>query len=212
MTRSVRVVKVGGSLLDLESFPERVGQWLQQQSSAAQVLVAGGGQLADVVRQADALHRIGDEFGHWLCVSLMEITARLLARLLPGSQLIEDYNALAAVLDDDLSCSKAAKRDQCNRSIVFAVESYLREHEPIHPGAKATHDWRTTSDAIAARLAVSIGAEELVLLKSTALPPGTSRIDAAKRGLVDERFPSVSESLTVRWVDLRGNDRAEARL
>jgi len=200
MSRSVRVVKVGGSLLDFESLPDRLLQWLQRQTPAAQVLVAGGGQLADVIRQADAVHRIGDELGHWLCVSLMGVTARLLARLVPESQLIEDYDELVDRLATE------------SPRIVFAVESFLRQQEPVLPGAKASRDWRTTSDAIAARLAHSIRADELVLLKSTALPRGISRREAAKKGLIDERFPAVAETLSVRWVNLRAPDHAEATL
>ena len=256
MSRLVRVVKVGGSLLDLESLPESLTDWLQRQGPATHVLIAGGGPFADVVRQVDRLHRIGEEFGHWFCISLMGLTARLMAELLSGSRLIEDYEELTAALEEDRGhapngthfVSGAARAAQCeptglleipggsrrsatnmslsrakvspmgqppaptSRSIVFAVESYLRRQEPVHPGPKVIHNWHSTSDAIAARLALSIGAAELVLLKSTALPEGISRADAADLGLVDASFPTVSGTLAVRWVNLRASEPDEAQL
>ena len=96
--------------------------------------------------------------------------------------------------------------------MVFAVESFLRQQEPQLPGEKVSHDWRTTSDAIAARVATVTRANELVLLKSTPLPPGTSPHTASQQGLVDERFPFVTAGIPIRWVNLRDPDQDETQL
>jgi 5-(aminomethyl)-3-furanmethanol phosphate kinase len=67
------------------------------------------------------------------------------------------------------------------------------------------HNWKTTSDAIAARVAELFDARELVMLKSIDLPNGISWTEAAKRGLVDWTFGDVVErsGLAVRWVNFR---------
>ena len=54
---SMRIVKLGGSLLDLPRLAERLRAWLAGQPSATTVLVAGGGVLADSIRQATARAR-----------------------------------------------------------------------------------------------------------------------------------------------------------
>ena len=66
------------------------------------------------------------------------------------------------------------------------------------------HNWRVTSDTIAARVADRLGAIELVLLKSATLPAGTDRAAAARLGLVDPEFPrAAAPILYVSYVNLR---------
>jgi hypothetical protein len=48
----IRVVKLGGSLLDLEELPERLTRWIAAQRAMASVMVVGGGWLADALRAA----------------------------------------------------------------------------------------------------------------------------------------------------------------
>ena len=72
--------------------------------------------------------------------------------------------------------------------------------------------WDTTTDAIAARIAVLLGADELALLKSTSVPPGTTRDEAVRLGLVDAAFPSASRGLNaVVAVNLRDDDPSSER-
>jgi aspartokinase-like uncharacterized kinase len=58
------------------------------------------------------------------------------------------------------------------------------------------HTWETTSDSIAARVALVRRAEQLVLLKSVDVPPGTPWEAAAARGWVDRQFPRVVAGLS----------------
>jgi 5-(aminomethyl)-3-furanmethanol phosphate kinase len=68
-----------------------------------------------------------------------------------------------------------------------------------------SHDWRVTSDAIAARVAEQTQANELVMLKSIALPEGIDWRQAAERGLVDVMFGEIVERarLRVTWLNFR---------
>lgn len=70
-----------------------------------------------------------------------------------------------------------------------------------------THDWRVTSDSIAARVAEVIGATRLILLKSADLPANADWNEAARLGLVDSMFPQIVQrsGLVVSWVYFRAS-------
>ena len=201
-TRTVRVVKVGGSLFDMAGLPDALRQWLTRQTPAFHILVAGGGAMADCIRQADRLFHLDAAAAHWMCVDVLTASAKLLAALVPQARFIPAFAELQAELQHG---SESA--------IVFAVEDFLRNHEAMTPGPALPRDWRVTSDSIAARLAQALNADEVVLLKSIDLPSKQSRTSASAAGLVDNYFPVASQSLrSVRWVNLRDIDGREAYL
>ena len=192
MSPTVRVVKVGGSLLDESDLAEKLRGWLAAESPGHHVLVVGGGRLADEVREMDRRHQLGDEAAHWLAIRTMSITAELLSHLLREVPLVTDF----AVLGDRLADRGAT---------IFDPWSFLTDHEPGMPGTRLVASWDATSDAIAARLAVVLGAAELVLLKSAPPPSATeTTADLADRGYVDKfsaRF--AGEIPAVRFINLR---------
>ncbi len=175
----MRVVKVGGSLLDLPDLATRLEAWLTQQPIACNVLLMGGGILCDAVREWDSRFQLGEVASHWLCIDLLDTTAKLLGQLLPHARIVTDRRALPR---EPGTC-------------IFSPGTFLRHEEPRLPGTRLPPSWQVTADSIAARLAEVIGAEELVLLKST---------ESSETEFVDSHFSIASRNIAaVRFVNLR---------
>ena len=190
----LRVVKVGGSLLDFSRLVATLSEWLGLQTPMRNVLVVGGSVWADEVRRLDARGRLSSTTAHWLAIRSMKLTSWLLCQMLPQAvfvdQLASLHRAVGPVAPDPVTT-------------IFDCEQFLREVEPQLPGRPLPVGWQVTSDSIAARLAEAIRARELVLLKSTD-PPVGSLNQAAREGLVDAHFPQAAVPLArVRWVNLR---------
>jgi 5-(aminomethyl)-3-furanmethanol phosphate kinase len=195
----IRIVKVGGSLLDWPGLPGALTGWLANQPPAVNVLLAGGGTLANTIKQADRSFSLGEENAHWLCIDAMSIAARLLAAALPEARLITMFDELR---------TKLALNAACN--IVFDAREFLHEHESSLPGRVLPHDWSVTSDSIAARLSYAVTANELVLLKSCD-PPAVSLSELADAGFVDTHFATVDWGRSpLRFVNLRAGRESSA--
>jgi aspartokinase-like uncharacterized kinase len=196
----IRVVKLGGSLLNLPQLPDRLRHWLAVQPEAHHVLVAGGGPLVDQIRTWHAEEPINDVAAHWMCVDLLTVTAHLLHARLPELPLIED---------DRLLCQRVGEPG----GTIFGPARWMRHAEPALPGAWLPSSWDTTSDAIAGRLAASLRADEFVLLKSV-LPRSPMELSAlAAVGYVDSMLAQMAPELPpVRLVDFRADPPTEVRL
>lgn len=198
----LRVVKVGGSLLAYDGLVPAFRQWLDRQPPLPTVLIAGGGDLVEIIRQADCRFGLGEEVSHWLCVSAMSVTARLLAALLPEAALVADGVGSLFRSTRMPMVNGLAEKDS-RPLFVFDPEPFLREEEHMHFDP-LPHTWNVTSDSIAARLAEVLGADELVLLKSASGASHPTREAAAAAGYVDPYFPrAVANVARVRWVNLR---------
>ena len=193
---NVRVIKLGGSLLDLAGLAARFDAWLAVQPCLSNVVLVGGGDMADVVRRAFVRHRLSEEDAHWLCIRILGVTAELAVCLLPKAVLVRRFEDLAA---------------QRRELAVFDCEAFLRETD-ARSADPLPHSWDVTSDSIAARLARRLRAAELVLLKSALPGPARSTAEAAAAGYVDVHFPSAAAGLPVRCVNLRGEGWPEACL
>lgn len=188
----LRVIKLGGSLLAWAEWREQLLCWLDRQAAAVNILIVGGGVLVEAVRELDRRQQLSAEASHWLAIEAMRTTAENVARQLhlspPATSLTE------------LSRSTGGLQ-------ILDVEPLLRA-EQGQPQALPC-GWDVTSDSIAAHVARTLSAAELVLLKST-LPEtlGTRKL-LAEQGYVDDYFPIASRGLRTRCVDLRSADFSE---
>jgi aspartokinase-like uncharacterized kinase len=198
----IRVVKIGGSLLDLVGLPDKLRAWLAAQPRAHNVLVAGGGPLVEQVRWWNRETQPVDETAsHWMCVDLLTVTAHLLHAWLPEIPLVED---------DRLLCRRVGE----DGTTIFGPAPWMRHSEPGLPGRWLPTSWDTTSDSIAGRLAVALRADEFVLLKSD-LPkirsPELSTLAAV--GYIDPILAQMSHELpATRLINFRANPPRQAKV
>jgi aspartokinase-like uncharacterized kinase len=158
------VVKVGGSLFEHPRLGPGLRAYLKSLEPNEVMLVPGGGDLADAVRKFDRVHGLGDEISHAIALRAMTVSAEFLVRLL-------DLPTIGSRIHIPDCCAFTEEDQSQPESLPFS--------------------WDVTSDSIAARMAVVLGAERLILLKSVDIPPGTPWTEAAERGWVDRHFPKV---------------------
>ena len=56
---AIRIIKLGGSLLDKTGMPAELHAWLARQQPAGNIIIAGGGRMTDEVREWDRRHVLG---------------------------------------------------------------------------------------------------------------------------------------------------------
>ena len=215
--RQVRVLKLGGSLLDWSGWPQALGDWLKRQAPAANVLIVGGGAWRTWSADGTGLMASTPTAAHWLAVGTMSVTARMAKRLLPNVPSTARFESLVEGLDSRLNV------EESDGLLVFDPADFLARIEPAALGRRLPHGWHVTSDSIAARIAVVLQAAELVLLKSalpdpvvapsktSKSPPQIATLEqAAASGFIDGFLPELAAELPrIRGVNLRSDDWPE---
>ena len=190
MSTGVRVIKLGGSLLEWSALVPSFRHWLSRQPESVNIVVVGGGLFVDALRRLNERHTLDDEVAHWLAVRAMGVTAKTFSHLLGDARLLSRLEDLRLSATDGVQ--------------VFDVERFL--HEDLASAGALPCNWDVTSDSIAARISRVLGASELVLLKST-IPLGPPTFETWSRsGLVDAYFARAAAGLHVRLVNLRDNE------
>jgi len=184
---ALRVIKLGGSLFDYPDLRARFHAWLAHQSPAANLVVAGGGDLVEAIRRLDQRRSLGEIRAHRLCIRAMGITAELAAQLLGCELVTWPVGSRLPASEPDVFVVDVTN---------FIAEDQQRSDDPL------PESWQVTSDSIAARMAAVLRADELVLLKS-ALPEGETLEQMSVAGYVDLHFPRVAVTRPLRFVDLR---------
>lgn len=183
------VVKIGGSLLTRPGLPGRLPGWLRETFPNSQVnVVVGGGKMIEAFRQLDAIHSLDPVEMHWRCVRALRHTAEIVAGWIPDAVWVGTQASYAAHVRD----SRWADR-RLGGPFVFAVDAFYGPQS----GAPLPCDWSTTSDSIAAWLAIQMAAGRLVLVKSCPIPESRDLAELASLGIVDPYLPELSGGMSV---------------
>ena len=130
------VVKVGGSLFDMPDLQARLCRWLTQLGDANVLIVPGGGAAADVIRDLDRVHQLGEEASHWLAIRAMSLNAHFLQALLPTARIVAEIPPLDA----------GSSWSILDAYPFFQADEVRPDHLP--------HCWEVTSDSLAVRVAI----------------------------------------------------------
>lgn len=211
MSDRFRVIKLGGSLLSWDGFPQALRLWIERYrvKGVQDLIVVGGGKLADEVRSFDKTFQPLGDLVHWAAIGTMDLNAEMVANLC-GWETI-DIDRLDSSIRQRLHATGIIRTDRSSDFDLTAA------NDPPHPQVCLTRkwlerrshllpiSWETTSDSIAALLANRVNASSLVLMKSCDVPSSTDFEDWARAGLVDGYFPQTAPTLSaIAWVNLRG--------
>ncbi|MEO2017174.1 MAG: hypothetical protein ABGZ53_22695 [Fuerstiella sp.] len=206
--KTLSILKLGGSLLSLPDVGDRLVSFVNQHQIENPVVVAGGGESADLVRNWAERFALSDSTAHDLALKAMALNGELLSHLDDRFTLVNnpwDHGDLSppervAVLHP--------------LSAIASLEARL-PHDQHLPKS-----WDVTSDSIAAWFAKCWNAERLYLLKSIDLPAELlhSQPDSdvtqqqrtslanqlTQRGFVDQAFAEFATTIpSVAWCNLR---------
>jgi 5-(aminomethyl)-3-furanmethanol phosphate kinase len=194
---SLRVIKLGGSLLTLPDWHERFLRWLATEPPATNLLMIGGGELVDCLRREHERFPYPEGQMHFAALAAMDINAQLAIARLPQAQWLQP----------ELHTHQLPEPP----SIMLVRITAWWNATFVKGNAGPEESWRLTSDSLAALLAVKLQAAELVLLKSAEPPPdqaGCSRATTwAEHGYVDPLFAeSLAEFVNIRAMNLRASE------
>ncbi len=184
------VVKLGGSLAEGET--QRLSTILGIVSAATRpcVVVPGGGAFADTVRDAYRSHGLTQAVAHRMALLAMHQTGMMLAASDSRFVCVETLSAIRRALRE-------------SRVPVWMPLKLSADDAHI------THDWKTTSDGLAARLAERLGGTPVVLVKSCPVDPQTTAAALSRAGIVDAAFPRIVARAKLAWRVLGAGDEGE---
>jgi aspartokinase-like uncharacterized kinase len=195
----LEVVKVGGSLFGWTDFPPALRSCLEARIDRFGVLIAGGGECADVVRSWSNRFQLADGAAHWLALRAMGLQSRLLAHLLS----IPHAESLA-------ECQDHWQTRRC--WVALDPFGELQADVARNPSEALPESWEVTSDAVAAWVATKLNAARIVLLKSVGGEAPIDGSEAVASGWIDPWFCRIAAGMDVEWVNLRQRLRAPVQL
>ena len=171
------VIKLGGSLLGA---PE-LNKWLEtivNHCDGHVIIVPGGGLFANSVREAQQIANMSDAVAHQLALLAMDQFGLMLASMNP--HLVTASTEL-----------EIAERGWQHRGIVWLPSKMVLADETI------PQNWQVTSDSLAAWLANKLGAQQLIIVKSTSLLSYQQTAPTALQHLVDDEVIDSQFSQTI---------------
>ncbi|EGW21098.1 amino acid kinase family protein [Methylobacter tundripaludum] len=168
-TDGIIIIKLGGSLSRSDTLVNCLNAVEKNYQGRAVVVVPGGGGFADQVRLAQQQWQFDDTTAHHMALLAMQQMALMFKGLKP---------------DFAIADTVAAIHDQLNRKKTVIWSPDIIELD--NAGIEAS--WDITSDSLAAWLAKTVSATELILIKSAAIDTSLSLQQLAEQNIVDKAF------------------------
>lgn len=165
----MRVVKLGGSLFASGFLLPCLNKLSHNLSGTPTVIVPGGGSFADEIRRAQAQWGFDDNAAHSMAILAMKQSALLINALKPQIGLFESANGFDRTFSDGLVALWSPDIEELNNAGIPA-------------------SWRITSDSLSAWLARTLGADELILVKSVKIAHGAAVSELVQNQVVDAAF------------------------
>lgn len=175
--QDLTVIKLGGSVI----FSENLTGWIAAliKLDAPIVLVTGGGDFADAVRDTQIEMRLDDIAAHHMALLTMDQTAYAVAS--------HDKKLVVAQSEDQITSALEA-----NQIPVWAPFAMTHGNETIE------QSWDITSDSLALWLAQKLTADRLCLIKSVDLEEAEyDAYQLAKDNIIDDAFPAQLENANI---------------
>jgi 5-(aminomethyl)-3-furanmethanol phosphate kinase len=160
------VIKLGGSLYSQPNLRDGLKQFLAKVTAEQILIVPGGGEFAEAVRNLDTIHGLGEKAAHDLALQALWPATCFVLDLLETAKICRiGWNGPGLHVMDHRSWYQLSQRNL---------------------GLPET--WEVTTDTIAASAATEDNCS-LLLLKSIDVHPDWTR--AAELGQVDAYFPTI---------------------
>lgn len=170
------IVKLGGSLYQ----SPHLKHWLNVLANLAKrhsiIIVPGGGPFADTVRKAQDSYHFDDSTAHHMAILAMAQFGLLLTGISSDCQSFRYTDSPIA---------------PHALSVWLPDETLLAESELVH-------SWDITSDSLALWLANKLNSEQLILVKSCAIPNDISIPFLTKNGIIDHGFEHLYRTSPVK--------------
>lgn len=163
------IIKLGGSLSRSDTLLNCLNAIEKNYQGRAVVIVPGGGAFADQVRLAQQYWQFDDNSAHHMALLAMQQMALMFKGLKP---------------DFSIAHTVAAIQEQLDRKQVVIWSPDIAELD--NAGIEAS--WEITSDSLAAWLAKTLSATELILIKSAVIDANLSLQQLAEQQIIDEAF------------------------
>jgi aspartokinase-like uncharacterized kinase len=199
------IIKLGGSITERGTLKQiiQLGKTLSAKFDIKRdfAIVPGGGFFAEFVRETQKKYALDDEQAHWMAIQAMEQHASLLLKFIPNSRL-HDFSVMefSSLVFDNLP--------------ILRIMKYMKTESDLEK------NWNSTSDAIAAEIAMKIQAKRIVFLKDIDGVIAKNRLvkkitiqelQKLKTSPLDENTPKILLKNNIRVFILNGliHDRIE---
>lgn len=192
---SIRVIKIGGSLLGRIELASAVEHWagkLDATFDAVNIWLVGGGAAVDVIRDLDLSHPLPTELTHRASIRMMDVNASMLALHFPGWEIVNSLGEIESAKTRLLKTSRDGLEAGRSFNLLLQPSLVLCELERVDADLleNLPASWRVTSDSIAAWIGLKLGAFEVVLLKSCGVP-GDDLKQWRAAGVVDDYLSAL---------------------